>query len=149
MRHVTHCSFEMQRAMVEKRSTQSLQKLEPSSILCKRCKPKIVERQVAERVCYALQPTCDLPRTFIATQVARKIAPCNTSLLCSIIGSLQNLQDKLQKLPVTPCNLTATCLATPLQHKLQGKLHSLTGGRGQLAQILCRYVPQRNQKVDP
>ena len=140
----------MQRAMVGKRATQSLQKLEPSSTLCKHCKLKTVARQAAERVCYESHPTCNLSHNSIATQVARKIAPCNASLLCSIVASLQKLQDKSQKGPVTHCNIPASCLATPLRHELQGNLHLVTkGGGGSTYPDLCRYVPQQNQKVDP
>ena len=60
-------------------SMQSLQKVELISTLCKCCKPKKVARQVAKRACYTLQPTCNFCRNAIETQVAKKIAPCNTS----------------------------------------------------------------------
>ena len=58
---------------------------------CCKCRPKLyfvqslqgqkVARQVAERVCYTLQPTCNLSRNAIAAQVARKIVSCYTSFL--------------------------------------------------------------------
>ena len=62
-------------AMVSKQSIQSLQKVEPSSTLCSHCKPKEVARQVAKRAC----DTSNLSHNAIATQVTKKIAPCNTS----------------------------------------------------------------------
>ena len=50
------------------------------STLCNCCKPKKIARQVAKRACcYTLQPTCNLSRIAIVTQVAKKITPCNTS----------------------------------------------------------------------
>ena len=59
-------------------SLQSLQKVELSSTFCNRCKPKEVARQLAKRQCYTLKTTCNFSRNAIATQVAKKIAQCNT-----------------------------------------------------------------------
>ena len=46
--------------LVSKSSMQSLQKIEPSSTLCKSCNAKNVARQVAKRVCYTLHSTRNL-----------------------------------------------------------------------------------------
>ena len=43
------------------------------------CKPKTVARQVAKRACYKLKPTCTFSHNAIATEVANKIAPRNSS----------------------------------------------------------------------
>ena len=53
----------------------------------------------------------------------KKIEPCNSSLL---VGSQEQLRDKLQRRHVTWCNIPATCLATALPDKLQEKLHHVT-----------------------
>ena len=59
---------------------QSLQKVEPSSTLCSRCKPEKVVRLVAKMTaCNILQPTSNSSRGTIATQVAKELAQCNTS----------------------------------------------------------------------
>ena len=50
----------------------------------------------------------------VARHVARKIAPCNTSLHCAIVASPKMLRDKLQRGHIIRCNLPAICLATPL-----------------------------------
>ena len=77
-RNVTRCNLELQLAMVSKQSMQSLQKVERSSTLCNLYKTKKVAKQVAKRTFYTLQPICTLSYNAIATQVAKKIAPCNT-----------------------------------------------------------------------
>ena len=77
--HVTYYSIGLKLAMVSKQSLQLLQKVEPCFTLCSCFKPNKVARQFAKRTCYTLQPTCNLSRNAIATQVAKKIAPCNTS----------------------------------------------------------------------
>ena len=50
---------------------QSLQTLESCTTSCK--------EGMLPRAPYTLQPTCNLSRNAIATQVAKKIAACNTS----------------------------------------------------------------------
>ena len=131
-RHVTPCSLGLQLAMVSKQSMQSLQKVELSSTLCNRCKPKKVETQVAKRACYTLQPTCNLSRNTILTQVAWKIAPCNTSCRARFYF-LQRLQRFFET--IASCSSTfwgdhfATCngfLFPTLRDMLQRKLHRIT-----------------------
>ena len=73
--HVTRCSLELQVATGSKQFMQPLQKVEPSFVLCNRCRPKKVAREVAKRVV----TSCNLSRNAIAAQVIKKIAPSNTS----------------------------------------------------------------------
>ena len=47
----------------------------------------------------------------------------NRAPLCAIFSIPTKFRDKLQRGHVTSCNPPVTCLATPLQHKLQRKLH--------------------------
>ena len=47
-------------------------------------------------------------------------------LLCAIIANPKKLRDKLQIGHVIYCYLSATCLATPLQDKLEEKLGRVT-----------------------
>ena len=58
---------------VSKQCMQSMQKLEPSSTLCK---PRKVARKVAKKACYMLQPTCNFSCNAIATKVAKEISRC-------------------------------------------------------------------------
>ena len=91
-------------------STQSLAKAEPSSTLCNCCKPKKVPRQIAKRACYMLQPTCNFSRNAIETQVAKKIASCNTSYRPRFY-CLQRLQRFFKSIAsCSPRWLRVTCL---------------------------------------
>ena len=62
----------------------------------------------------------------VVRQVARKIASCNTTLLCAVVASPKKLRDKLQRGYVTPCNLPANCFDTHMRDKVQEKLHHVT-----------------------
>ena len=64
MLHATRCNI-----------YASLQKVEPSSTLCNRCKPRKVARQFAKRACYKLQSTCNLS----CNTSCKQIALCNTT----------------------------------------------------------------------
>ena len=57
--------------------------------------PKVA-RHVEKRACYMLQPTCNSSRNAITTQVAKKIAPCNTSCRARVYF-LQQLRRFLKK----------------------------------------------------
>ena len=57
-RHVTRCNLRLQLTMVYngfRTLVQSLQKVELSSTLYNRCKPKKIAREAAERTCFTLQ----------------------------------------------------------------------------------------------
>ena len=86
--------------------------------------------QTSVNILYTLQPTCNLSCKVMATQVAKKIAPCKTSRR-NRFYFLQRLQDfgkhcKLQP-DIATCNMPpAACngfLFLTLRDKLQGKLH--------------------------
>ena len=76
--HVTRCNLGLQFAIVSKIGA-IIVKCKTGSALCNSCKPKKVARQVAESTYYTLQPTYNLSRNAIVTQVAKKIVSCNTS----------------------------------------------------------------------
>ena len=63
-------------------------------MLCNCCKPKNVARQV-EEVFFQLQPTSNFSLNTIATQVAKKITPCNTNCRARFYF-FPNVGDKLQ-----------------------------------------------------
>ena len=111
---------------------QSLQKVEPSSTLSNCCKPKKAVRQVAKRACYTLQPTCNFSCNTIATQVAKKLAPRNTS--CRVrLYFLQRLQIFCEAIAsCSPRLHRVTCLLQlamdffpTLQDKLHEKMHNV------------------------
>ena len=107
---------------------------------CNRCMPKIV----ANRACYTLQPTWTFSYNAIATQVVKKIAPCNTASYRAGFYFLQRFQRFLKLLIASPiprlprvfqtiascspmCSMSpAACsgfLFPTLHDKLQRKLH--------------------------
>ena len=87
-------------------SMQSLQKVNPSSAVCNRCMTKKVARQVAKRARHMLQLTFNFSRYAIATQVANKIALCNTSCR-ALFSSCSDCRDFFKPLQVAAryCNV--------------------------------------------
>ena len=89
-------------------SLQSLLKVEPSSTLCSRCKPKKgCETSCKEGVLHA-QPTCHLCRNAIATQAARE-------RVC-YKGEENHLYERSSPFTAHPLRLLTMCL--PLPHFL-------------------------------
>ena len=52
-----------------------------------------------------------------------KVEPTST---LAVVACPKKLRNKLQRGHFTRCNVSATCLATPSQHKLQRKFHRVT-----------------------
>ena len=52
---------------------QSLQKVEPSSTMCGRFKPKKLCETSCQRACYSLQPTCNLSATLFQYYLQRNL----------------------------------------------------------------------------
>ena len=73
--------------MVSKQSIQSLKKVEPSSALCNRCKPKKVAKQVAKRLGHVTR--CNLPATCLAALLQHKLEiELHRVLLAVELGSI-------------------------------------------------------------
>ena len=70
---------------------QSLQKVEQSSTSGNCCESKKAALHSLEMICYTGQSVYNLYRNGVATQVAKEIAPCNTSLTGEALSSISGL----------------------------------------------------------
>ena len=73
-------------------------------------------------------PRCssELQLAMVSKESMQSLQKAEPSSTFAIIASPKNVGYKLQRGYVTRCNRPATCLAMPLQHKLQRKSHRVT-----------------------